>query len=76
MKVLLLLCIIALLGTANSESSKCLQPVEPGRCFGNFERYAYTREGGCKKFTYGGCGANDNNFETEEQCRAACLVPR
>jgi len=39
----------------------CTQPVTPGNCFGYFERWAH-EDGVCKKFVYGGCGGNDNNF--------------
>ena len=28
--------------------------------------------GACERFIWGGCGGNENNFETREDCEAAC----
>ncbi|GFU63161.1 hypothetical protein NPIL_322983 [Nephila pilipes] len=59
--------------SAPSSNSICLQPKEEGPCFALFLRYYYNKETGqCERFTYGGCGGNNNNFETQEDCEAAC----
>ncbi|RVE49732.1 hypothetical protein evm_005602 [Chilo suppressalis] len=77
MKLFTFLCVLIVsFGLIYSESSKCLQPVDPGICYAAKPRFAYSRDGGCQAFTYGGCGGNDNNFETYEECERACLVPR
>ena len=51
----------------------CSEPVKPGPCFDELERYYYDREEEmCKSFIYGGCDGNLNNFETLEACNAFC----
>ena len=51
----------------------CGEPITPGRCRGYFPRYGFDQSTGqCKSFIYGGCGGNSNNFETLEECKAAC----
>ncbi|KIH51371.1 Kunitz/Bovine pancreatic trypsin inhibitor domain protein, partial [Ancylostoma duodenale] len=55
------------------DSDRCLQPIQTGPCFGSFRRYAYDRNSHqCVLFTYGGCGGNDNNFNTMKDCMATC----
>lgn len=40
---------------------------------GTFYRYYHNAQWNtCENFPYSGCGGNDNNFVTEEQCREAC----
>jgi hypothetical protein len=34
--------------------------------------YFNAATGACEQFVYGGCGGNDNRFETMEACQAAC----
>ncbi|CAG9794453.1 unnamed protein product [Diatraea saccharalis] len=35
--------------------------------------YAFdSNTGSCTDLAYGGCGGNDNNFKTLEECRSAC----
>ena len=29
----------------------------------------------CQRFYYGGCAGNDNRFNSEEECLAACAAP-
>ncbi|XP_026316272.1 papilin-like isoform X3 [Hyposmocoma kahamanoa] len=51
----------------------CSLPAETGPCRAAFPRYYWdTQAKDCLKFTYGGCRGNENNFETEDACRAKC----
>jgi papilin len=55
--------------------SPCLVAPKSGSCKAAFTRYYYdynTKQ--CKIFTWGGCGANENNFETVEACEKVCPV--
>uniref|UniRef100_A0A8C7WRZ5 BPTI/Kunitz inhibitor domain-containing protein n=1 Tax=Oryzias sinensis TaxID=183150 RepID=A0A8C7WRZ5_9TELE len=37
------------------------------------ERYFYNfKKGRCEIFIYGGCGGNQNNFKTEQECLRRC----
>ncbi|XP_055938654.1 actinia tenebrosa protease inhibitors-like [Argiope bruennichi] len=56
-----------------ADSDRCSLPAETGLCRGYFPRYYFDKEAGqCKKFVYGGCGGNENNFATEEECESEC----
>uniref|UniRef100_A0A8C7WRQ1 BPTI/Kunitz inhibitor domain-containing protein n=1 Tax=Oryzias sinensis TaxID=183150 RepID=A0A8C7WRQ1_9TELE len=49
-----------------------LAPVT-GPCEALFERYFYNfKKGRCEIFIYGGCGGNQNNFKTEQECLRRC----
>jgi hypothetical protein len=51
----------------------CTLPADSGPCDGVFPRWYYDYvEGRCSPFQWGGCEGNANNFETLEQCLAAC----
>ncbi|XP_055052299.2 kunitz-type protease inhibitor 2 [Misgurnus anguillicaudatus] len=44
-----------------------------GNCRASFPRYYYdVTNQTCKPFIYGGCGGNNNNFDTQEACQTAC----
>ncbi len=44
-----------------------------GTCRAAIPRIYYdTTTGECRNFTYGGCGGNQNNFESIEQCNDVC----
>ncbi|MCA9554410.1 MAG: hypothetical protein KC933_30530 [Myxococcales bacterium] len=60
--------------TATSELSNiCTQALDPGPCAAAFQRFGFDPiVGDCVEFVWGGCGGNDNNFETIEACRDAC----
>ncbi|RVE49733.1 hypothetical protein evm_005603 [Chilo suppressalis] len=77
MKWFTFLCVLFVsFGLIYSESSRCSQPVCSGPCRAYMQRFAYSPGVGCHRFIYGGCGGNDNNFETYEECERACVVPR
>lgn len=48
-------------------------PASEGDCLANLIRWHYDRGSSrCKKFTYGGCRGNENNFKTFHECQSAC----
>ena len=54
-------------------TDKCLLPKVTGRCRAYFPRWAYNRVTmKCETFVYGGCGANENNFQSELLCKQSC----
>ncbi|XP_075988449.1 uncharacterized protein LOC142984595 [Anticarsia gemmatalis] len=52
---------------------ECTQPIHPGSCGKERVRYGYDMETHtCVKFIYGGCGGNDNRFNSMEECEDIC----
>ncbi|CAD0206642.1 unnamed protein product [Chrysodeixis includens] len=52
---------------------KCLVHREAGRCLAYIPSFAYDANlNECVPFVYGGCGGNDNRFETKEECEEDC----
>ncbi|PZC74553.1 hypothetical protein B5X24_HaOG207687 [Helicoverpa armigera] len=55
------------------EIDKCTLPAETGECSNYRERWFYdTAIKRCRQFYYGGCGGNENNFNTEAECEGSC----
>ncbi|XP_016144196.1 four-domain proteases inhibitor-like [Sinocyclocheilus grahami] len=51
----------------------CRLPSVVGNCRAAFPRFYYdVISQTCKQFVYGGCGGNDNNFNSQEECEASC----
>ncbi|XP_064087892.1 uncharacterized protein LOC135202427 isoform X2 [Macrobrachium nipponense] len=51
----------------------CLEKPDPGLCRAFMPRWYYNAsDETCRKFTYGGCQGNDNNFLKEHKCYATC----
>uniref|UniRef100_A0A452EXN1 BPTI/Kunitz inhibitor domain-containing protein n=1 Tax=Capra hircus TaxID=9925 RepID=A0A452EXN1_CAPHI len=52
----------------------CMEPKFVGVCNGSMTRYFYNAQTGhCEMFVYGGCGGNENNFQTLEECMKTCF---
>ncbi len=51
----------------------CELPPDPGPCDGVCPRWFFNSESGrCEEFVWGCCDGNANNFESLEECQAAC----
>ena len=51
----------------------CASKAVKGPCKANIQRYYFDKEKHvCKKFTYGGCKGNGNNYKTEQECFDTC----
>ena len=51
----------------------CLSEPDTGPCKASIARYYFDQnDKTCKKFRYGGCDGNKNNFLTERDCLMAC----
>ena len=60
-------------GGGSPGGEACNAPAETGNCEAYFERWFHDPTTGlCRPFVYGGCGGNENNYETFEACQKAC----
>nr|XP_040566886.1 papilin-like isoform X2 [Lepeophtheirus salmonis] len=51
----------------------CRLSKETGHCYDKLWRYYYdSYSGKCIRFTYTGCGGNQNNFKTISECKSYC----
>jgi len=56
--------------------SRCNLTLDQGSCRVYTVHWYYDRQANaCAQFWYGGCGGNDNRFETEDQCKI-CIRSR
>lgn len=57
----------------DEKKARCSLPPHTGPCRARFPRWFYDPlQQKCQSFTYGGCDANENNHETEEECLQGC----
>lgn len=55
-------------------SDICRLPPAPGPCRAAIHQWYYNpKKQRCSQFMYGGCGGNDNNFNSKDDCKAACM---
>lgn len=55
----------------------CSLPAEIGPCHARFSRYYFdAARNRCRRFFYGGCGGNANNFNRKSECKVACKQGR
>ncbi|XP_041943267.1 WAP, Kazal, immunoglobulin, Kunitz and NTR domain-containing protein 2 [Alosa sapidissima] len=58
-------------------TAPCSLPPVQGPCKAYEPRWAYNRAlKQCQSFVYGGCGGNENNFDSREACEDACPFPK
>lgn len=52
----------------------CSMEKKTGPCRARKPKYFFNKvTDQCEVFMYGGCQGNENNFETEDECKAACV---
>ncbi|XP_055008773.1 WAP, Kazal, immunoglobulin, Kunitz and NTR domain-containing protein 2 [Boleophthalmus pectinirostris] len=58
-------------------AAPCSLPSLQGPCKSYEPRWAYSSVlKKCQSFVYGGCGGNENNFESKEVCEESCPFPK
>uniref|UniRef100_A0A3Q3FRS5 Collagen alpha-1(XXVIII) chain n=1 Tax=Labrus bergylta TaxID=56723 RepID=A0A3Q3FRS5_9LABR len=56
---------------------RCHLILSQGTCRNYSIRWYYDKQANaCAQFWYGGCGGNDNNYETEDECKKTCVLFR
>jgi len=52
----------------------CVQSKAVGFCRAALPRFFYNiNTEKCEEFIYGGCGGNENNFQTIDNCEKTCI---
>lgn len=72
--IALIVACICIASTFAATPSFCMDPAETGICRAYFEKYAYNSTlNKCTQFVWGGCGGNNNTFDTEQDCMNTCM---
>ncbi|CAH0716436.1 unnamed protein product, partial [Brenthis ino] len=54
----------------------CSLTFDYGSCFGYFNRWTWDAlSKTCRRRLYSGCGGNQNNFQSRDECLSTCLNP-
>ena len=77
MKVLLVLLFVGTLSRCWAKESlsvnKCILESDPGFCLLHVEKFFYnSKSRQCESFVYNGCGGNENNFQSKNECERSC----
>ncbi|KAM9342262.1 collagen, type XXVIII, alpha 2a [Pholidichthys leucotaenia] len=60
---------------ASRMDPRCNLILSQGTCRNYVIRWYYDKQANaCAQFWYGGCGGNDNRFETEDECKTTCVL--
>ncbi|XP_074646584.1 uncharacterized protein LOC141902651 [Tubulanus polymorphus] len=63
--------------TAVTGNDVCSLPKKEGSCGDDLVRWYYkSSESSCVKFSYSGCGGNDNNFRSKGVCERTCSTEK
>lgn len=63
------------LSEVSSLDPRCSLSLDQGPCRNYTIHWYYDKQANsCAQFWYGGCGGNDNRYETEEECKKTCVV--
>lgn len=55
----------------------CAMKAEDGPCKAMIRSYFFNMNTHqCEEFIYGGCGGNENRFDTMEECKKTCIPGR
>lgn len=61
--------------SVSSLDPRCSLSLDQGPCRNYTIHWYYDKQANsCAQFWYGGCGGNDNRYETEEECKKTCVV--
>ncbi|CAG2200678.1 WFDC3 [Mytilus edulis] len=72
-----LVVVFCVIGSVKANNLDCRLPKHSGVCQARDPRFyfdVYSKQ--CRKFIYGGCGGNANNFKTLNECQEKCMVKR
>merc|ERR1711972_1284669 len=59
------------------EVDPCHEEKKVGPCKAAIPRFFFDgASGSCSSFTYGGCRGNGNNFASQQECEAKCIISR
>ncbi|CAC5359127.1 unnamed protein product [Mytilus coruscus] len=70
-----LVVVFCVIGSVQAIISDCRLPKQKGLCKARIPRFYfdyYSKQ--CRNFIYGGCGGNENNFKSLNECQDKCIV--